>query len=373
MLKNFWWALEFSERVTVKPVRITALGMELVAWRKPDGTAVVMSDLCVHRGGALSDGWVENDCIVCPYHGWRYQADGACNRIPAHPQQGIPPKARVDAYPTAERYGMVWAFLGDLPEAERPPMPDLPYHGDPDFKSLTGEFRWNAHYDRVMENALDIAHAPFVHDGAFGDMNRPEVDDFVVDDDGEWGAGATVTLRPPPAKGLWKRGRRDGRPGVRTSTGFYMPNVTRLEVDLPIGKMVLYDFNVPVDDFTTVTKWVQLRSFFKGNWADGNSRKRVMKIFLQDQKVVESQRPELLPFDIADELHVRSDRIQIAYRRVRQKALERGWGIDTHRVRSAYSRHEATVIPSPARREIPELSHAWVRKEVPVLSPEHTA
>lgn len=106
---------------------------------------------------------------------------------------------------------------------------------------------------------------------------------------------------------------------------------------------------------------------------DRGARKRVFKIFDQDRKVVEEQRPELLPYDIGAELHVKSDAMQIAYRKMRRRFLDRGWGIDTHRIQAENARYEAVVIPSPARREIPELAHAWVMKEVPVRQPVREA
>ena len=62
----------------------------------------------------------------------------------------------------------------------------------------------------------------------------------------------------------------------------------------------------------------------------------------------------------------KADSLQIAYRRMRQKYIDKGWSIDTHLIQSDYSRHQAVVIPSPARREVPELANAWVMKEVPV-------
>jgi phenylpropionate dioxygenase-like ring-hydroxylating dioxygenase large terminal subunit len=39
------------------------------------------------------------------------------------------------------------------------------------------------------------------------------------------------------------------------------------------------------------------------------------RIFAQDRPILESQRPELLPLDLQAELHLRSDRTAIAYRR----------------------------------------------------------
>lgn len=371
MLKNFWWPLEFSTEITNSPKRVTALGQEFVIYRTPDGKPQVLSDLCVHRGGALSDGWMSGSCIVCPYHGWEYKTDGACVKIPAN-QEGVPvpKKARVDSYPTQEKYGYIWAYLGDLPEAERPPMPDLPYFDRTDLRRLTGVFEWDVHYDRALENSLDAAHAPFVHGGAFGNREEPQIPDYEVTQF-PYGAEMLVTLKPPKRniKGIWKMMYPQEYTGVRTRAAFFMPCITLLEVTLPMGLMILINAHIPVDDYKTLTKWTNMRSFFTGAWADGDARKRVFKIFNQDKPIVRSQRPELLPYDLGAELHVKSDGIQIAYRKMRQKYIDMGWAIDTHKIKNEFGRQHAVVIPSPARREVPELAHAWVMKEVPTKKP----
>jgi phenylpropionate dioxygenase-like ring-hydroxylating dioxygenase large terminal subunit len=370
MLKNFWWPLEFSHVVKAKPMRVTALEQEFVLYRTPDGVAHVMSDLCVHRGGALSDGWMEGDCIVCPYHGWEYKSDGSCVKIPAHPDMPVPKKARVDSYPTVEKYGYIWAFLGDLPEAERPALPELPYFDDPNFKVVRGTFEWPVYYERALENSLDAAHAPFVHGGAFGNREEPGIPDYETISH-HLGAEMTVTLKPKRKNipGLWKSlYKEEAEPkGVRTRAAFWMPCMTLLEVQLPMGLMILFNFHVPVNEYKTITKWTQLRTFFKGNWADGDALKRVLKIFNQDYPIVLSQRPELLPYDIGAELSVKSDGIQIAYRKMRKKYIDMGWQIDIHRIKKEYGRQHAVVIPSPARKEVPELAKAWVLNEVPTV------
>lgn len=374
MLKNFWYALCLSTEVKDKPIRVTALGNELVIYRNSKKEPVVMSDLCVHRGGALSDGWTKGDCVVCPYHGWEYDQNGACVRIPANLESvPIPRKARVDSYPTAERYGFIFAFLGDLPEAERPPLPTFPEFDDPKYKRLWGDYWWDVHYTRAVENGMDIAHAPFVHAGSFGNPDEPEVESYEVQEV-PFGGDATVHLNPPPARGIWSklRGSKGERPRVKTTGGFRMPNITRLQVRLPLGDFVLYTCHLPVDDNKTRSIWLQLRSFFKHNYFDRDSFRRVIKIFNEDRRTVLEQRPELLPYDLAAELHVRSDAIQIAYRKMRNKYLDMGWGIDTHRIQSEYANVKAVVIPSPARREIPELEKAWVMKEVPVRQTKPT-
>lgn len=374
MLKNFWYAVEFSEDVTNKPKEMRCLGQRFVMYRTQGGEVVCLSDLCVHRGGRLSGGWLSNDCIVCPYHGWQYQADGACVKIPANPpDRGVPRKARVDSYPVEERYGFVWVFLGDLPEDQRPPIPDWPEFADPRYRAVKGTYEWPSNYERIVENGIDLAHPPFVHGGVFGNPERPEVPDLTVTKSA-WHAETEMVTYPPKPKGLWSRmsvGKRDykERPPVVARNAWYMPNLVRIEVNLPFGQLVIYDTNIPITETETVVKWVALRTFFKQKVFDGDTRRRVVQIFEQDKKVVTQQRPELLPFDLASELHIKSDAMAVAFRKRRRELIEMGWGIDTDRVIGDGPRTEAVVIPSPARSQVPELAHAWQHKEVPVRRP----
>jgi phenylpropionate dioxygenase-like ring-hydroxylating dioxygenase large terminal subunit len=365
VLKNFWYALEFADKVGRTPRRATCLGQDFVLYRTESGAPVCLSDLCVHRGGALSLGTVSGDCVTCPYHGWQYDSGGVCVRIPANaPERAIPRKARVDAYPAVERYGMVWAFLGDLPEAHRPPIPEIPQWEDPAFRAVQYEMVIDANYERAFENVVDASHTPFVHGTAFGNPDKPQIPDFRIRQT-DWSAEADIPLSPPPPKGLWGLLFR-GKPmpeHVTVTNAWYLPNIVKLHVRLPIGDLMLYDFNIPLSQNRTLIKILGFRNFFTGAWADGNARKRIEKILLQDRPVVESQRPELLPFDLSDELHVRSDALQVAYRRRRAQLIKDGWWLGGDDVITGDSpRRRATVIASPARLDDPELAAAWVHK-----------
>ncbi len=369
MIKNFWYAIEFSEEITTTPKRLTILGQELVLYRDTAGKPIVMSDLCIHRGGALSDGFVEGDCIRCPYHGWKFQPDGECIEIPANPPgRGIPQKARVDAYPAVDKYNWVWVFLGDLPEAERPPIPELPHFDNPELRRLTGIYEWDVHYARALENGIDFAHGAWVHGGAFGNRDEPEIQDYEVNYLNDLSASGTILFKPQPVKGLWRRlyVKEREQPAIKVTNTWWMPNVTLLEVRLPSGFQRLFNAHVPITENKTITKWQLLRDFFTGKWADRDATRRVIKIFNEDKPIVLAQRPELLPYDLAAELHVKSDAIQVAFRKTRKKYFDMGYGIDTHKIQAEYANYQAVVIPSPARREVPELANAWVMKEVPV-------
>ena len=373
MFKNFWYAVEFSEDVVAgKPMKVKLLGQQLVIYRKgSDNSVVAMSDLCVHRGAALSDGEVKGDCVVCPYHGWEYEPDGAVSRIPAHPDKAIPRKARVDSYPTQEKYGFVWVFMGDLPEEERPPMPDWSLIDDTEnFRAVRGSFLWKSNYERILENGVDVAHTPFVHGGVFGNPEKPEVADYDVEET-DWSCKISVTLHPPASKGLWgfinpnKKQSLKERPPVKVSNTWWLPNMILLEVDTPMGPMKIYDVNIPIDEETTLVKFVALRGFFKGAWADADAKRRVFKVLYEDQAIVDAIRPELLPWDLSAELHVKSDYNAVLYRRRRQELVDAGWSVEGNTiVGEGGARVEARVIPSPARKLVPELASAWNFKEV---------
>ena len=375
MLKNLWWPVEFSSNVVDRPLSLKALGQYFVLFRDSKGQVNCLSDLCVHRGGPLSEGWLtdDKDSLVCPYHGWEFGGDGQCTKIPAQPQRNIPTKARVDSYPVVEKYGYVWTFLGDLPEEERPPIPDIPELEDPQFKRVEGSYYWKVNYERAMENGMDGSHAAFVHGSRFGNIKDPSVPDFDVTTT-PWSGLSTIPLKAPPKNlgGLWgklfkfkyKKEVGEGPVLTHVKAGYFLPNINVLYVPLPIGNMVLIDAHVPVDENHTRSMYIGLRDFIKAEWADKDTHKRIQDIFKQDDSVLKKQRPEILPYQLSDELHIRSDILQTTYRRRRNELLDQGWGIDMHQIVGDGPRDVAVVIPSPARKNNPELANAWVHKEV---------
>jgi phenylpropionate dioxygenase-like ring-hydroxylating dioxygenase large terminal subunit len=103
ILINDWHAVARSQELADGAVlAVRLLGQELVLWRN-QGTAWAWQDLCLHRGTRFSLGKVEQDCLICPYHGWHYDRTGRCVHIPAHPEQTTPAKARAKGFRVQER------------------------------------------------------------------------------------------------------------------------------------------------------------------------------------------------------------------------------------------------------------------------------
>ena len=135
-----WHPVAFAADLGTEPRHADLLGEPLVLWRGPDGSPRVMSDLCVHRGTALSLGRVTGDEIMCAYHGWRYNADGRCVAIPQlEDPSRVPAKARVAAFRAQERYGLIWAALAE----PRWPLPEVPELENSDWAVVTaGPYTW---------------------------------------------------------------------------------------------------------------------------------------------------------------------------------------------------------------------------------------
>jgi aminopyrrolnitrin oxygenase len=154
-----WYLFCESRQLKEKPFSQRILGRQLVAYRKASGQVAVMDARCAHLGADLGCGTVVGETIQCPFHHWRYGADGVCTSIP-HATQ-IPAFARLQTYPAAERHGCVFFFNG--PE----PLFPLPFFfgADPEDFVAGKAFRYVADCTWYMTtaNAFDMQHFSCVH------------------------------------------------------------------------------------------------------------------------------------------------------------------------------------------------------------------
>jgi len=363
MLKNLWYVILPSSQLTNDLTAIRIVGQSFVAFRDEHGKACLLSDVCVHRGGSLSAGKKVGGSVQCPYHGWRFGADGRCTHIPAQPNLKIPIKARIDAYPTIERYGWIWAFLGDLPEDERPPLPILDWLSDDAVRTVSGHFDWESSWDRVIENGLDFAHAPFVHGSTFGDVNHPEIESFDVDSK-EWSGSARMIMRRPARKGLLRRKSLSESVEVVTVPGFHLSGpCTTLELELPRGwRIYIVSAHVPLDANRTRTWWMMGRTFLRSPLLDRKFIVSNIRIFKQDHAVLKNVRPERVPDSWQQEVSLKSDALQISFRKRVQELEHRGWRIDELRLAQEFTGRKACAVPCPERRRI----DSWAIEQIPV-------
>ncbi|MCY7284902.1 MAG: Rieske (2Fe-2S) protein, partial [Cyanobacteria bacterium CAN_BIN43] len=113
VLKRFWYPVMPSSELLDRPQSFELLGQKIVLWRDSQGQPAAAQDRCSHRSAQLSKGKVTDGCIECPYHGWRYDAKGACTHVPQMSHDAISPSYKVQAYSCTERYGYAWVCLGE--------------------------------------------------------------------------------------------------------------------------------------------------------------------------------------------------------------------------------------------------------------------
>ena len=118
---NCWWVAARPEEITSKPFQRWLLDTPVVLFRTEDGRPVALDDRCPHRWSPLSEGYVEGDNIVCPYHGARFAADGHCPKFPG--QDRVTNKMRVRSFALVERGPFVWIWMGDEAAREATPLP----------------------------------------------------------------------------------------------------------------------------------------------------------------------------------------------------------------------------------------------------------
>ena len=374
MLINLWYVAEWSKKLKNEPIRVQMLGQKFVLFRDENGKAHCLSDVCLHRGGSLGGGWTNGSCVVCPYHGWRYNPDGTVAYVPSEGDDfKVPKRMRIDAYPVDERYGMIWVFLGDLPEEQRYPIPDMPEFDDPQWRMLTSEFTWKAEAARVVENGIDIAHASFVHP-MFGKPESAQENHIVKVETGEWWGKSENLQFPPKFKENWlrKRMRKEGQP-TSTYPHWYLPGMVariRIEINKKMA-IVMFDANTPVDENTTRTFAIQFRNFFKHPFFDSGSLKRLNRILFEDATIVEAAAPNYLPDSLAHEMSVGDDKFMRTFRTARRKCIEEyGWKIDQNEVRK-FDGEKVLTIPCPARRTEPGIK--WVIDTVPMVPPKKSS
>jgi vanillate O-demethylase monooxygenase subunit len=312
--RECWHPVSFAAGLGAQPVHADLLGEPLVLWRGRDGGVRAMSDLCVHRGTALSLGSVNGDEIVCAYHGWRYRADGRCTAIPqlADPAR-VPAKARVAAFRAQERYGLVWVALAEPCW----PLPEVPELADGRWAVVTaGPYSWRCDAARQVENFTDFGHFPWVHPGLLGDPERPVVPRHEVRTEGHV-LHYTIVRPEAPNSDEFPifANQQAGPPERRSRYELHLPYTIVLRLTWGGERGMVYFFASQPVAADRCTGYVVIGRNYNLCQDDRVIQDFEDTIFGQDQRVVESQRPERVPFDLAAELHLKFDAVAVAYRK----------------------------------------------------------
>ena len=286
-----------------RPLAVTLLG-ERLAVADIGGRVAALQDRCIHRSTKLSVGRVEAGGLRCAYHGWLYGVDGRCREIPSMPDYPIPDDCRVGAHDAAIEYDLVWVRLDSSLDTR---IPGCPAYADAAFRCVAGEpYTWPTSAARRLENFVDLAHFPFVHDGSLGDRRQTLVPIAKVD---RLNRELRFRFVPSPEMQL---------PGVAlmapTDYRLWVPFTVNLEFFFPDGeRSQLWMSASPVESGVCRSFWFTCRTADR----DGPDRPHLdfqALVLSEDLPVIEAQEPPEIPAP-AEEYSVRTDKVSIAYRR----------------------------------------------------------
>jgi 3-ketosteroid 9alpha-monooxygenase subunit A len=169
-----WFIVAESSELDKGPMAVRFFGQDLALYRGESGRPVMLDAYCAHMGTHLTAGTsamivkngrqIEGDSIRCPYHGWRYNAEGHVDDIPYF-DGPCPKSASIRSYPVRDHMGCVMAWYD--PEGREPDFepPFLPEWDDPQW------VRWEldhlgalpVHPQEILDNMCDMAHLGPTH------------------------------------------------------------------------------------------------------------------------------------------------------------------------------------------------------------------
>mmetsp|Transcript_18054 Transcript_18054/g.39147 ORF Transcript_18054/g.39147 Transcript_18054/m.39147 type:complete len:548 (-) Transcript_18054:1522-3165(-) len=198
-LTEWYPILPIQDLSRTTPNKVTLLGKDFVVWHDGDSFRA-FADACPHRLVPLSEGRLERNGqggvqLQCAYHGWEFNSEGACTRIPQLTATKSTnnndtndfvssPRACATPFPVREEQGLLWLFPSSDALLAATKVPALiPELDDPSFVDGTNFFVRDMPYswDILVENLCDPAHVPFAHHSFMRGADRTKADSLSID------------------------------------------------------------------------------------------------------------------------------------------------------------------------------------------------
>ena len=162
LLRRYWYPIARTPELDADPVQaVTLLGEKLALFRTADGALGLVAQRCPHRGASLAYGSVEDDGLRCPYHGWKFDAHGACVDQPTETAEtAFCDSVTIAGYPVQEVGGLIWAYLGPEPV---PLLPRWDVLVRTDLDRSIGVTHLPINFLQAMENSMDPIHFEWLH------------------------------------------------------------------------------------------------------------------------------------------------------------------------------------------------------------------
>ncbi|MBK0393113.1 Rieske 2Fe-2S domain-containing protein [Ramlibacter algicola] len=151
-------------RMANRPLKaVRVLGQDLIVFRDASGRWGLLDRDCPHRNADLAFGRHEGDGVRCPFHGWKFDAAGACLETPGEPAGSrLCERVKQRSYPVLERSGILFGWFGDE-GSEPPPFPAFDCFAAPGTHTFAFKGLWHCNWLQAFEVGIDPAHPSFLH------------------------------------------------------------------------------------------------------------------------------------------------------------------------------------------------------------------
>ena len=197
--KNFWYIFaESAELKKDKPLKRKILGENLVGFRDKNGKAIILLDYCLHRSGKLSEGWIENGCLVCPFHGWKF---------------------------------------------------DYPYYQNTNWATVRFKNLFENNVINCVENFIDVPHTVFVHPGIFRSEKGQKIEAIIESKNGK----VYINYQNENSISNFNWFFNSSKQQIKHTDIFITPNITNVNYKvLNNCQYIITSQSVPVDEWQTM-------------------------------------------------------------------------------------------------------------------------
>ena len=317
-----WYVVAQTDEITTdKPHKVTVWGKDYVIWKTNDNKYNALEDVCSHKGAALSIGYLKDDCIVCPYHGYEFDKTGNLLIVP-----GINFKAslthKIHNFAVVERHGWLYLNTMEIPDFLTKEQVYIladrifiePEATDDTMTAVLLHQSFKTYPRLVSENSLDIMHIAFVH--TFGNKVKP-----------------APTYENPPkeiTQDHWRTSyiyesgkdsmvsRMFNMKRIDIDNEFALPHTTIARIKFG-GKFVstVVTAACPINERETKLFVKTYRNFFESTWFNGWFGHMMRETLNQDKGVIESIKTE----NADGKFNMKFDKLQNVYRTLYKKHI----------------------------------------------------
>lgn len=165
-VRDDWYVVCTSHSLRQKPLSVTLFDIPIVLFRGARGEAGALLDRCPHRNAPLSVGAVKGENLQCGYHGWEFDIQGECRKVPGLAHESMPAGFRTQRFAVREQQGFIWLYATPDVVTDREPF-RFPLVAERSYTTVSKELEVEAGLHATAENALDVPHTAYLHGGLF--------------------------------------------------------------------------------------------------------------------------------------------------------------------------------------------------------------